>query len=766
MVPDSLRHRLISQFHNSWFGGHEGVHKTVQRMQLYYFWPNMQNDVNDVIKACERCQKHATIPAIPPSSLQPLPTISAPNQSIHADLFGPLRTSASGKKYILVITDAFTRYFEVVAIENKEADCVTDAIFTHWICRYGVPAQMVTDQGKEFVAKVCQEIWKKLDLLHVTTSARHPQANAQAEVVNKTIARYLASFVNDTTLDWEPYLAPLMFSYNTAFHRSIKTSPFFLTYGVHPTLPNEITTPQYGSDLPEDIMARLQIARNIAREHMEKATEIYTQQFDKHSKVRSFSVGQPVLLDEHSFLGKNTKLAPKYTGPHVITRLVGDKNVELLLDNGKSMVVHVNCIKLFRTLDQPPGTFDSQKAGGVLQHQNKDAQQQIDDAEDEDNEVNPPRTEEQGVDRQSRRLTRSVTNKEGMVYNDQLKRFEHKPSLTVEVIRRTKKPTRKRPQVIYIPYIEVQDFVDFYHDELQVKEEPKVEPKEEVKDEWGEDFSLGEDYQVDRTADNDTWNNSLGYPEDTPYPVELSERRRIAFNPVAQYLILPEEEERTYQIPEEEGERESYFKHHPYFYDTGPKPYRKSLLRETIDGTAKVLFGDTSLDSETKPVVTDTTSSQGAQNSADGATGSQFLERSGRWKSTHGKPAGLGGSHPKRAEAKERIEQTSEAGHTRGGRVHLAGPDRRTDRPRPMDQADRRYTDDRDKIARHPREREGRSDGGLPGQRTGDRETSPGRGHSGPSGKARYQQRRQKKRRVRTQPSGLVLPPNIIVWQL
>ncbi len=163
-----------------------------------------------------------------------------------------------------------------------------------------------------------------------------------------------------------------MFSNNTAFHRSIKTSPFFLTYGVHPTLRNKITSPQYGSDLPEDIMARLQIARNIAREHMEKTTEVYKMQFDKHAKIISFSIGQLVLLDEHSFLGKNAKLAAKYSGPHIITRLVGDKNVELLLNNGKAMVAHINCIKLFRSLDSPPDASHFQKAGGVVQHQIKE----------------------------------------------------------------------------------------------------------------------------------------------------------------------------------------------------------------------------------------------------------------------------------------------------------------------------------------------------------------------------------------------------------
>jgi hypothetical protein len=41
-----------------------------------------------------------------------------------------------GNKYILTITDAFTKYPEIFAIPNKEAETVADAEFTKWICRY------------------------------------------------------------------------------------------------------------------------------------------------------------------------------------------------------------------------------------------------------------------------------------------------------------------------------------------------------------------------------------------------------------------------------------------------------------------------------------------------------------------------------------------------------------------------------------------------------------------------------------------------------
>ena len=73
---------------------------------------------------------------------------------MHADLHGPLKTSGNNKKYILVMTDAFTKYVILVAINNKEAETVTEAIFKKWICRYGVPLEIITDQGKEFCNKL------------------------------------------------------------------------------------------------------------------------------------------------------------------------------------------------------------------------------------------------------------------------------------------------------------------------------------------------------------------------------------------------------------------------------------------------------------------------------------------------------------------------------------------------------------------------------------------------------------------------------------
>jgi hypothetical protein len=123
-------------------------------------------------------------------------------------------------------------------VENKEAETVAKAIFSEWFCKFGIPAQIHTDGGKEFVNKLSKELFDLLNVEHTKTTPVHPQCNAQVEVFNKTVKRYLASFVDNTTLDWENFLPALMLSYNTSYHSTIATMLFELLFGTKPRLPS------------------------------------------------------------------------------------------------------------------------------------------------------------------------------------------------------------------------------------------------------------------------------------------------------------------------------------------------------------------------------------------------------------------------------------------------------------------------------------------------------------------------------------------------
>jgi len=323
MLPASLVPQIIQEAHGSLLTGHGGITKTKERLLQGFYWPSMEVQIAEFLKTCEKCQLTKTTDRPPPGPLFPLPQCTSLNQRMHCDLFGPLKSSDSGKKYVLCMTDAFSKYVEILAVPNKEVHTVSSAIFNRWICRFGPPLEIVTDQGKEFCAELSNKLYDLLRVKHTTTTPAHPQCNAQAEVANKTIAKYLANVVDSSTLDWEPYLPPLAFSYNTSVHRTVKATPYFLTYGVEPRIPG-LDTPEfvsYGEDPVSEWLSRLHQARALASQNSWAANEKYKEYHDSRASPHKYQVGQQVLVDVRNFLGKNKKLAPNWEGPYPITRV-------------------------------------------------------------------------------------------------------------------------------------------------------------------------------------------------------------------------------------------------------------------------------------------------------------------------------------------------------------------------------------------------------------------------------------------------------------
>jgi hypothetical protein len=80
-----------------------------------------------------------------------------PNVRVHLDLFAVPRRSSEGNKYVLVMTDAFSKWTELVAIPDKEALTVASAFFSRWVCRWSCPKEILTDRGKEFCNQLLEE---------------------------------------------------------------------------------------------------------------------------------------------------------------------------------------------------------------------------------------------------------------------------------------------------------------------------------------------------------------------------------------------------------------------------------------------------------------------------------------------------------------------------------------------------------------------------------------------------------------------------------
>jgi hypothetical protein len=258
-------------------------------------------------------------------------------------------TADGSKKFVLCITNAFTKYSVITSIQNKNAETVADAIFKERFCKFGIPAQIHKDGGKEFVNKLSAEMMELMKVAHTKMSPAHPQCNSQVEVFNKTVKKYLASFVDDTALNWETFLPALALSYNTSYHSTIATTPFELLFSEKarlPSFPNEdIQKVHYGETKAAERFNLLQKLRKIAHNNAATNGQKTKEQYDKKSLPHDFKIGDKVLIANDFDTTKNPKLVPNWKGPGEIID-INDTNAKIKFKN-KIKVLNVAKLKHF-----------------------------------------------------------------------------------------------------------------------------------------------------------------------------------------------------------------------------------------------------------------------------------------------------------------------------------------------------------------------------------------------------------------------------------
>lgn len=350
-APTKLRQPIIQAAHWAMEAGHGGTQRTAERIMTNYYWPGIHADVGEFIKRCQTCQlAKAKHPNRQP--LKPLPICDAPNQRVHIDLVGPLRTTNAGNKFVMVITDAFTKYAEVAPIVNKEAETVAQTFFERWIVRHSAPETLVTDQGKEFCNKVLDEMCNFWQVEKRRTGSYRPQSNSSAESFNRSLRKYLLAMLdNKTTLDWEPLLPCLMLAYNCHVHRSTKESPFFLTYMHDPRLPYfDLEKPRtmYGQGYVQETFTVMQRAYEAVRVNLECAKKTQKEFYDRKASARTFLPGDKVMFFTPKMpVGANTKFYKFWQKAEVI-RMAGNLNVVLKNEEGKQFIVHLDRVQIMK----------------------------------------------------------------------------------------------------------------------------------------------------------------------------------------------------------------------------------------------------------------------------------------------------------------------------------------------------------------------------------------------------------------------------------
>ena len=159
------------------------------------------------------------------------------------DIIGPLHKSTRGVQYLLILTNYFSKWIEIEAYVNINDSAITTFIWKNIICRHGVPYEIVTDNGAQFISHEFEAFCSDWRIKVSYSTPRYPQGNGQAEAANKTILSNLKKRLNHLKGGWYDELQPVLWAYRTTPRRSTGETPFSLVYGMETVVPAELNVP-------------------------------------------------------------------------------------------------------------------------------------------------------------------------------------------------------------------------------------------------------------------------------------------------------------------------------------------------------------------------------------------------------------------------------------------------------------------------------------------------------------------------------------------
>ena len=191
-----------------------------------FYWKGIYADVKDFCKHCQKCQCTNRVLQKPRAELYQILATKVWHR-VGIDLVGPLPETRRGNKYIITLSDYFSKWPEAAPLPSKEATGVASFLLDTF-CHHGWPKIVQSDQGREFVNTINSCLFEMTGIKQCVSSAYHPQTNGLDERLNQTLIATLKKVVDASTDDWDDHLSAALYAYRISRQTSSKFSPFFL----------------------------------------------------------------------------------------------------------------------------------------------------------------------------------------------------------------------------------------------------------------------------------------------------------------------------------------------------------------------------------------------------------------------------------------------------------------------------------------------------------------------------------------------------------
>ena len=348
VLAQSLITTCVKAMHDSPFAGHMGVARTEERIRQRFYWPGIHNSVQTFIHNCHACAQRKIATHNNKAPTQHI-EVGEPFTFWAIDYMGPLPETARGNRHILVMMDHFSKWCEAFPTKDQKASTVANILLHKVFSRFGPPTVLHSDQGANFESNLMHELCDLMGIAKTRTSAYHPQCDGQVERQNRTLQDMLSKFVSNHADDWDQWLDPVVFAYNTSRHDSTGYSPYEMIFGRTPRMPFELeigmplSNPAQNTEYIHSTRRTLQDIHNIARSNLADNRARQDKRNAKSTSWKPYLAGQAVWLKRP----KQWKFGPTWVGPYQVLERLG-VNYRIKRQDGKVSIVHHDNLKLSR----------------------------------------------------------------------------------------------------------------------------------------------------------------------------------------------------------------------------------------------------------------------------------------------------------------------------------------------------------------------------------------------------------------------------------
>ena len=225
--------------------------------------------------------------APPVAPLHPWVWPAKPLQRVHVDYAGPFM----GRQFLIVV-GAHSKWPEVIEMKTTTSSA-TILELRRLFSSYGLPEQLVSDNGPQFTSTEFEKFLKSNGIKHTCSAPYHPSSNGLAERFVQTFKRAMKASEHPE-LSSHQQLMGFLLSYRTIPHATTQVAPASLFLQRHARTRFDLLRPEV-----EDIVSSSQ--------------SVQKQNFDKHCRQRDFFVGPRVMV-------RNLRPGPRWVPGTLIER--------------------------------------------------------------------------------------------------------------------------------------------------------------------------------------------------------------------------------------------------------------------------------------------------------------------------------------------------------------------------------------------------------------------------------------------------------------